>query len=382
MGSRIDGNERTGNASSTRQTSRTEETEQTDETSSTEASKSEKATGRGSLPDRDRYVFFKEAVEGKPTDGNRYRGTSTGGTGGVSARELQEAKAREGLAPHEEDLKNDLDTKTQRIQEGTNADLKSSWKGDEGYIPLWGENTKESYEWKDVYSTRNFYSGESLSAHESIQENMIGPDGEALSDQKLSQIVGEHRSDLEERGAFDDWSEIQIESWEKGATSFLEQERARAQINNFDAEPADVPELAYEWSDRDVGDPDQIRAELDKWEQQQLARFDALAEEAEIDDTDSTRRAVRDRISMARETYEKIAVGDESGEMYGLPEEVETDMEGSTTAIRPEYINHLQHNPGDIMGAYEKVEGDMDYALRARSAESQGGQVNSMEADQ
>ena len=382
MGSRIDGNERTGNASSTRQTSRTEEAEQADEASATESASEQQPAGRGSLPDRDRYVFFREAVEGKSTEESRYRETLSGGTRGVSARELQQAKAKEGLAPHEEDLKNDLGIKTQRIQEGTNADLKASWEGDEGYIPLWGENTKESHEWKDVYSTRNFFSGESRGVHESIQKNMIGPDGEALSDQKLRQIVGEHRADLEEKGAFDDWSEIQIESWEKGATSFLERERARAQINKFDAEPADVPELAYEWSDRDVGDPDQIRAELDQWEQQQLARFDALAEEAEIDDTDSTRRAVRDRISQARETYEKIAVGDENGEMYGLPEEVETDMEGSTTAIRPEYIVHLQHNRGDIMGAYEKVEGDMDYALRARSAESQGGQINSLEADQ
>jgi hypothetical protein len=249
-------------------------------------------------------------------------------------------------------------------------------------VPLWGENTKESHEWKDVYTTRNFYSAESRGVHESIQKNMIGPDGEALSDQQLSQIVGEHRSDLEQEGAFDDWSEIQIESWEKGVTDFLERERARAQINNFDPDPADVPELAYEWSDRDVGDPDQIRAELDQWEQQQLARFDALAEETDIDDEDSTRRAARDRIGMARETYEKIAVGDEQGEMYGLPEKVETDMEGSTTPIRPRYINHLQHNPGDIMGAYDEVEGDMDYALRARSAESQGGQINSMEAEE
>lgn len=314
------------------------------------------------------YERYMESVYG----GNRPPGQggvpSAEGSGeAVSAHELQaqQSAAESGRSERVDDLKFLLEDKQKLIAEGLNGDGEE-WTAEDGWM-----SHKEPDNWADAYRQINFGSQRSRDIQGGFKDVLAGADGR-MSDEAIQKAVSEHRSDLEAQGAFENWTEQEVDQWEQGVETFLKGARAKSELQHFDAGSVEgLPKLEMDPAERSYeGREAEIRSKLDEWEQNQLERFDSLVEQADEVPADLSVETMRDRIKHARETYEQITIGEKGEEPLTLPKEAPQSLEGEPEPVREPYVEHLEKNPGDLLGAYKVLEEKTEYARRHRAAKS------------
>lgn len=343
----IDETSSAGRSSSASRTGRTGASGEAEENG--KPGEAESATS-GKFPKKDStYRPFMDDVLGGAS-GEASAPAAGGGGDAINAYELQgrRAQKRGEMAERKQTLGEALDHQYETMGSG--------WEED-GWIV-----GKGSLAWKRQYKRRN--AGDDWrQTHRTDVEDALVRNGRTMSDADIEEVVSEHRQRLDERGAFENWETDDIDDWETGLTSALKRERAEEQIHQFESPPVEgLPTPSRNLEERTFDNPDQIREKLDTWEEEQLEKLDRLATEAEVEG-DSIYRERRERIQQATEAYEAITVGTPEGTKKAYPEKLE--VEGKELRPRDAYIRHLEENPGDIMGAYERAEDRMRDENRA-----------------
>ncbi len=357
----IDKTQGASRTSTTKRTNQTDSTDETDETSEsaetdnsgqvdTNQTASTHTPPRGESIDRFRGFTEEELGRGpQPNDGG----------GKVQQAAILRAN-RQHPDPQMEERKEKLGEALDKQYETMGID----WDADEGIL-----FDKRTVAWKNDYDQNNSPSDDWRKSRTKLHKSLY-KNGRQMSDSKIEEVVENHRGRLEARNAFEGFSEDEIENWELGLTQHLKLQRARSEIQNFEADAIqDLPTPSRNLDSRGVDNPDQIRQKLDEWETQQLQQLDTRADELGLerpkdwdasinipDETATDYTEDRERIQEARNTYEKLMIGDEDGTQYAYPEEVNPDLTVGEGRPRDAYIRHLEENPGDIMGAYRAAE--------------------------
>lgn len=354
----------TSNSTGTNESRGPDEAESPESTESTSASGGSQWDSPTETGDRFRENrMYSDTIYGHKPDGTPRLSPDSIGDG-VAAHELQSAQtARQA---RKEDLGEALDDHTRMLRRDEDAS-QQEWDG--RYFDLGSLGDKSPAQWADHYATRAKASGYRGKLRDRVRTSLVGAEGEPLSDSDLREVVSDHRAELADDGAFEDWDVSEIDSWERGVVRHLKTQRAKAALDNFQTDHVDgLPELEYDLEDRHYENPDKIRQKLDAWEEKQLSKLDKLAEGLDAEEK-STHRRLREDIRNARDAYEKITVGDEDGTKYGYPETVDRNLEGDQVPVRAAYVNHLRHEPGDLLGAYQEVQDRMKYAARSSVAD-------------
>jgi len=234
-----------------------------------------------------------------------------------------------------------------------------------GYEMQWEPRSTD--QWLDAYKKQA--GTDENDVHDKLRRALTG-DGSHLTDGQLSEAVEAHREKLETEGAFEGWTDAQVDNWQQSVEKFGKAERTRARLENFDGGSVEgLPKLEYDPSERSYT-PEQaedIRSKLDDWEQKQLAEFDEIVRQSDEPPSDLEVETMRERIHSARDLYESVTVGKPGEEPGALPEEAPQHLEGEPKPVRAGYIQHLRSNPGDVLGAYQVAEDRTEY-LRADDA--------------
>jgi hypothetical protein len=350
--------DKTKGAGSTNTTNRTNQKDSTDETS-----KSAKSDG-GSQVDTNQTASTKTPP--RPETVDRFRGfveeeLGRGPQPGDGGGKVQQAAILKANRQHPDPQMEERKQKLGKALDKQYETMGTDWDADEGWLDKYDEA------WKQDYERQAFSSDKWKNSRETLEKSLY-KNGRPMSDADIEEVVDKHKQRLEERDAFEGFSSDDIQYWEKGLTDHLKQQRAAQEVRVFETESVEkLPTPSRDLDERDVDNPDQIRQKLDAWESKQLEEIDKIADENGLerpqdwtesanipDDTVYTEK--RERIQEARNTYEKLMIGDEDGTEYAFPEKVDSDLTVGEGRPRDAYIRHLEENPGDIMGAYRAAE--------------------------
>jgi hypothetical protein len=354
--------DKTNGAGSTNTTSRTNQTDSTDGSDDTAKSArgdggrqvdtaqtaSTKTPPRPETVDRFKQGFLRQKPGGGPQPGD--------GGGGVEKAAVLQA--------HQQHRDQQMEQRKEKLGKALDKQYETmgiDWDADEGF---WD---KPEEAWKQDYERQAFSSDKWKNSRETLEKSLY-QNGRPMRDTDIEEAVDKHKQRLEKRDAFEGFSSDDIQNWENGLTDHLKQQRAEQQVRVSATDSVEeLPTPSRDLDERGVDNPDQLRQKLDAWESKQLEELDKIADENGLerpqnwndsanipDDTVYTEK--RERIQEARNTYEKLMVGDEHGTQYAYPEEVDSDLTVGEGRPRDAYIRHLEENPGDIMGAYRAAE--------------------------
>ena len=372
------GNRRT-NETTSNETTQTDATEESSEASDAPETGSVAGTARSlgeaavdAASEANRR--FSEAIgaDESPTAGAA-AGAAEGAESTTTAHELQATQKarRHNVEERKEQLGEALSEHTDNIRNDEDA-AKQDWRGHFGPGSVYTD--KNPSQWKDHYDTVNPAADRRENKKAAA---LVDADGHALSDADLDEVVAKHREELEKEGAFEGFAGHQVDQWAEGVKRHLAGERAEMKLAGFQPDSAGdlpVPEEVDDIGEReqlDGAEAEQLTKRLDEWESSQLAELEETARQAGADRSDGSQyERMTEDIQRARDTYEAIMTGNAEGENVGFPETVQASQEGGTLRPREAYRNHLQENPGDIVGAYQKVQERMDYSLRQNFIEN------------